>query len=477
MIRDYLKAGYPAILVLTQEPHRAESTLITEGWQCYAWDCLQGIRHAGKPQVIDEIRDPVEAVGWLGNYQDTVLLVHNLHLFFDVAEVIQAIENGVAKWKATGCSLVMISPTVQMRPEVEKIFHVLDLALPTEQEIQAMQQDLAKGVTLQDEQGSPIEVAADPVSARAAKGLTEFEAETAFALSLVREGRFNPKVITQVKAQMIRKSGLLEFWEPAAIADVGGLDSLKGYIRNRARAFEPGNEHLPKLRAILLAGVPGTGKSLTSKATASILGWPLIRLDIGALKDSLVGESERRMRQCTRVIDAFGESVIWVDECEKVFAGVRSSGETDGGTTSSMFAHLLTWLQESSTPAVMMTTANDISKLPPEFIRRFDAVFFVDLPSTVERREIIQIMNRKYKTDIPEAYAERLHGFTGSEIEQLAKDSLFDGLEEALGAIIPISRTMKEEVSSLREWAKTRARMANSPEEQPTEQRKIRALN
>jgi len=476
MIRDYLKAGYPALLVLTQEPHRAESVLVTEGWQFYGWDCLQGIRPAGKPQPVDEIRDPVEALQWLGTHQDTVLIAQNLHLFLESPEVVQAIQNGVQRWKATGCCLVMTAPAVRMRPEVEKAFFVLDLPLPGERDIFLMQQDLAKGVSLQDEQGNPIEVTADPHSARAAKGLTEFEAETAFALSLIREGRFNPKIITQVKAQMIRKSGLMEFWEPASIDDVGGLDQLKTYIRNRARAFEPGGEHLPKPKGILLTGVPGTGKSLASKATASLLGWPLIRLDIGAIKDSLVGESERRMRMATQVVDAFGESVIWIDEAEKVFSGVRSSGETDAGTTAGVFAHFLVWLQETSTPALIMATANDMSKLPPEFIRRFDAVFFVDLPTTVERREIIRIMNRKYKTDIPESYTDKLQGFTGSEIEKLAKDSLYDGLDEALSSIVPISRMMRDDIGSLREWAKTRTRMANAPEEQPAEQRKIRAL-
>lgn len=161
--------------------------------------------------------------------------------------------------------------------------------------------------------------------------------------------------------------------------------------------------------------------------------------------------------------------------CEKVFAGVRSSGETDAGTTASMFAHFLTWLQETRTPVLIMATANDTSKLPTEFIRRFDAVFFVDLPTTEERREIIRIMNRKYDSDIPESYAEKLQGWTGSEIEQLAKDSLFDGLEEAFSAIVPISRTMREEVTALREWAKSRARIANTPEGQELQQRKIRA--
>jgi len=328
MIQDYLKAGYPAILLLTQEPHRAENLLPREGWSFLSWDCLRGFRQAGKPQVIDEIRDPVEAVNRLGEMQDTVLLAHNLHLFLDIPEVIQAIVNGIAKWKSTGCCLVLIAPMAQLRPEIEKVFHVIDMPLPNEQELLAMQQELAKGVNLQNENGDAVEIAASESTAKAAKGLTEFEAETAFALSLVKRGKFSRPVITEVKAQMIRKSGLMEFWEPADIKEVGGLANLKDYITNRAKAFLPGNEHLPRPKGIMLVGVPGTGKTLSCKATASILGWPLIRLDISALKHPHVGESERRTRMATQVIDAFGECLVWCDEIEKSLAGAQSSGKS-----------------------------------------------------------------------------------------------------------------------------------------------------
>ena len=181
------------------------------------------------------------------------------------------------------------------------------------------------------------------------------------------------------------------------------------------------------------------------------------------------------MRQATQVIDAFGHAVIWMDEVEKAFAGTRSSGDTDGGTTAGMFGHFLTWMAETTASVLVMATANDISRLPPEFMRagRFDATFFVDLPGTEERRQIIEIMNRKWQSDIPVAYTDRLNGYTGAEIEQLAKDSLYDGLEEAFRNLVPLSRSMKEEVNGLREWARTRARMANTPED-PTVQRKLR---
>jgi SpoVK/Ycf46/Vps4 family AAA+-type ATPase len=467
MIRDYLKAGYPALCILTYEPYRAEQLLPCDGWRFFAWDCIQGIKDLESKKIIEEIRDPVEAVKWLKEYQDTVLLSHNLHLFMDIPEVVQSIQNGVPRWKATGSSLVMISPVIRMCPEVDKYFHVIDLPLPDENELFELQNELGKQTKIQT----------DLNAARAAMGLTEFEAETAYALSLIRSGRFSTRVISEAKSQMIRKSGLMEFWSPADINDVGGLGNLKAFISNRAKAFLPENFKLPHPKGLLLVGIPGTGKSLSSKATASILGWPLIRLDIGALKNSLVGESERRMREATQIIDAFGACVVWCDEIEKSLAGSKSSGETDAGTTASMLGHLLTWMQETTSPVFIMATANDISKLPPELIRRFDATFFVDLPCRSERVDIINIMNRKWGSEIPEEYADKLGGYTGAEIEQLAKDSLFDGLDEALDALIPLSRTMKEDVQALKEWAKTRARIANTANDEPEDQRKLRYLN
>jgi len=185
------------------------------------------------------------------------------------------------------------------------------------------------------------------------------------------------------------------------------------------------------------------------------------------LKGSLVGESERKIRQATATIDAFGRGVVWLDEIDKVFAGVKSSGRADGGTTSAMFGHFLTWMQETKSPVLVMATANNIQELPPEFLRagRFDAMFFVDIPTTEERHEIIGIMNERYGSEIPEGYETQLGGWTGAEIEQLAKDSLFDGLEDALKTIVPLSKTMKEDIDSLQQWATTRARRASMLEE------------
>ena len=165
------------------------------------------------------------------------------------------------------------------------------------------------------------------------------------------------------------------------------------------------------------------------------------------------------MRSALKVIDAFGECICWLVEVEKAFAGTRSSGDVDAGTTANMFSAFLVWVQDIKSFVLVMATANDVSKLPPEFIRagRFDAVFWVDCPIISERIEIIKIFNRKYGSKIPITSADqKLNSWTGAEIEQLAKDSLYDGVEAAYDAIVPLSRTMREEIKSLKDWAKSR---------------------
>ncbi len=455
-VSSFVKAGYPVLYLVTQEADRATKAIHAEGWSVYSWDCLRGITAPDTGQVMEDILDPLQALSWLAAKGNTILCVQNYHHFMGSVEIIQGIMNMLAVYKSQGSCLVMVGPFVKLPPEIDKYITLLDFSLPSPDDIRRIMHELGESVG--------VEVSEEAVEA--ACGLTEFEAETAMALSLVQEKRFCPDIITTQKKMMIRRSGLMEFWPPVPISMVGGLERFKAYITNRMVAFEPGNEHLPKPKAILLVGIPGTGKSLSCKAAASLLGWPLIRLDVSSLKGSLVGESEKRMRQACSTIDAFGKAVVWLDELEKGFAGVRSSGATDGGTTASMFGQFLTWMQETTAPILVMATANDISALPPEFMRagRFDAMFFVDIPTTEERRDIIGIMNARYTAQIPLDMAEELEGWSGAEIEQLAKDSLFDGLEAAKDSIVPLSRTMKEQIQALRDWARTRARRANADE-------------
>jgi len=455
-ITNYVKAGYPGIIIPTQESDRAIKSICADGWETYSWDCLQGIIQMKTSRVVENIIDPLEALKWLSQKCDTILIVQNFHHFLGSVEIIQAIQNNIHIYKGQGSCLVMVGPHFNLPQEIEKYFTLLDFALPGPLDLTVIMGEL----------GEAVDVEFNPDAIDAAQGLTEFEAETAFALSLVEKKCFDPEIIIEQKKMMIRRSGLMEFFPPVPINQVGGLEPFKKYLRNRIQAFEPGNDHLPKPKALLLVGIPGTGKSLSCKAAASILNWPLIRLDISALKGSLVGESEKKMRLATATIDAFGKAVVWLDEIDKVFSGVKSSGQSDAGTTAGLFGYFLTWLQETTSPILVMATANDISTLPPEFMRagRFDSLFFVDMPTTAERKEIIRIMNARYGSEIPDDQAEKLNGWTGAEIEQLSKDSLFDGIDEAATNIVPLSVTMKEEITALREWAQTRARRANEYE-------------
>jgi len=475
IIKNLLSAAYPCICITSQEPERVSKSIRTDGWKFCEWDCISGITLDGA--LINDDTNPVNALAWLNGRKDTVLIAHNLHLFLDIPEVVQAIETGASIWKGYGSALVMLSPAFPSKPEIDKLFHVIEHPLPSVNELFKMQENLVNGIEITGADGKPIYPKPSIEIARAARGLTEFEAEAAFSLCLSMHGRFDLKTITDVKGQMIRKSGTMEFWEPTDISMVGGLDRYKSFINNRAEALRPGS-NLPAPKGIILVGVPGTGKSLASKATAFMLKRPLIRLDIGALKGSLVGESEKKMREALRIIDAFGEGVLWVDEIEKGFAGVQSSGQSDGGTSASMFGTWLTWMQETTSPILTIVTANDISLLPPEFMRagRFDAIFFVDLPTFTERREIIEIMNKKWGSSIGLEMAEDLDGYTGAEIEQIAKDSLFDGVLEAFKSVVPLSKTMKEKIVALQEWAKSRARLVNTPEEEQTAVRKIKSV-
>jgi SpoVK/Ycf46/Vps4 family AAA+-type ATPase len=306
---------------------------------------------------------------------------------------------------------------------------------------------------------------------------------------LVEKRRFDIDVILSEKEQIIRKSGLLEYYRlDEGFADVGGLDVLKDWMRKRTQASgQKAREFgLPPPKGVLLLGVQGCGKSLSAKAIAAQWKQPLLRMDVGKVFAGIVGSSEENMRRAIKMAESVAPAILWVDELEKGFAGTQSSGFSDGGTTSRVFASFITWLQEKNQPVFVVGTSNNIEQLPPELLRkgRFDEIFFVDLPSEEERREIFEIHLRKRKRD-PGAYdldtlSTESAGFSGAEIEQAIIAGLFDAFdagrelqtEDILRSIrqsVPLSRTMKEKIEMLRDWAETRARPASSTEVEPVE--------
>jgi len=316
---------------------------------------------------------------------------------------------------------------------------------------------------------------------KSAQGLTQDEIESVFARSLVERKRFDLDIVLEEKKQIIRKSGLLEYYAPdAQIKDVGGLELLKSWLDKRSESFtDKAREFgIPAPKGILLLGVQGCGKSLVAKAVAAQWNLPLLKLDVGRIFGSLVGQSEENIRRAIDVSESVAPCILWADELEKGFAGASGGGVSDGGTMARVFSTFLTWMQEKTAPVFLMATANDVTKLPPEMLRkgRFDEIFFVDLPDGPEREEILAIHLKKRNRDVSnfnlKVLAKATSGFSGAEIEQVIIGSLYvaydekrelmqkDLLAEAK-AVIPLSVMMREEVDELRTWAQMRTRPAS----------------
>jgi SpoVK/Ycf46/Vps4 family AAA+-type ATPase len=284
------------------------------------------------------------------------------------------------------------------------------------------------------------------------------------------------------KKEKIRQTEVLEFYPSAeTMADVGGLDNLKAWLNLRAAAFtERARRYgLPYPRGVLLVGIQGTGKSLCAKAIAQLWRLPLLKLDVGRLMGSLVGESEARAREMTRLAEAMAPAVLWLDELDKAFAG-QAVGGGDGGANARVLATLITWMQEKHTPVFVVATANRIDGLPPELLRkgRFDEIFFLGLPNEHERREIFEVhLKRVRPSSLRNYHLDRLvavsAGYSGAEIAQSIVEAMYEAFAEerefttedimtALRASVPLSRTAQDQIDQLKQWAESgRARLAS----------------
>jgi len=298
----------------------------------------------------------------------------------------------------------------------------------------------------------------------AASGLTRYEAEGAFSLSLVRQGRIEPPAIWELKSQMLMKSGLLSLHQgDESFADLGGLDSLKAFCLRAMRPRPTGSKNC-RPRGVLLLGVPGTGKSALCKALGNETGRPTLTLDVGALMCSLVGQTEERTRRALQIVDAMQPAVLFIDEVEKALSGVAGSGQSDSGVSSRMFGALLSWLNDHQSDVFVVCTANDVTKLPPEFCRaeRFDGLFFLDLPGQEQKQSIWRMYLDQFGLDSNQRLPPD-SGWTGAEIRSCCRlAALLDvPLVQAAQNIVPIAVTSAESVERLRTWASGRCLSAD----------------
>ena len=348
---------------------------------------------------------------------------------------------------------MIVAPVVNLPPEIEKLFTVIEHELPDHSQLDA----IARGVATQDgelPEGDELGRVID-----AAKGLTRSEAENAFSLSLVRHGSLEPATLWEIKGQQLKKSGLVSLHRGTENFDqLGGLENLKAFcLRAMRRQGEPQPGKRP--RGVLLLSPPGCGKSQFAKALGNETGRPTVILDIGNLLGSLVGQSESNVRQALRLADAMAPCVVFCDEIEKGLAGASSSGQTDSGVTARVFGSLLTWLNDHESDVFFVGTCNDASKLPPEFARaeRFDGVFFVDLPGREQKDGIWGIYQQHYGLDSRQPRPDDSQ-WTGAEIKSCCRlAALLDvPLVQSAQNVVPVAVTAGDKIESLRQWASGR---------------------
>jgi len=485
-LETLIRARYPIIYIVSWEEQRVEEALrkmsTERGKKIFFWTVTQGM--VQNPAHRDNAtRDPIAALDAVIDSREQALFVlKDYHAFISDVTVTRRLRDLTSALKTSYKTLVILAPVLKLPSELEKEIAVVDYGLPDHDDLDVILEKVMQAIKDNPQIDSNLgELERDQVL-KAAQGLTANEAENVFAKSLIEKHKFDVDVILGEKEQIIRKSGILEYYPfSEELKDVGGLDLLKDWMEKRTVAFtEKARDFgLPSPRGVLLLGVQGCGKSLSAKAIGSLWRLPLLRLDVGRIFGGIVGQSEENMRKAIRVAESVAPCILWVDELEKGFSGTQSSGQSDGGTTSRVFGTFLTWMQDKKAPAFVVATSNDVTSLPPELLRkgRFDEIFFIDLPAQEERMQIFKIHLKKRKRDPVNFDLDRLAsvtpGFSGAEIEAVVVDALYDAFDDtkelttesivkAAAQTVPLSMTMRERIEDLREWATTRARDASS---------------
>src|SRR6056297_608312 len=449
----------------------------------FTWDTVKGLSVSGQGSLVM----PVAALRFIrddaapaGTYVlcDFAVYLENPTVIRYLKEIIYAYRNGSEK------NLVLISPVNYLPTEIEKDVEVVDAPLPAAREIylnltHTVDQLVKSGITTgaffrKNEIGAVI---------RALKGLTTQQIDAVLAQSIFEAGRISSAFIRKKKAQLLNESGLLELVDLenyGGLHEIGGVHRLKRWLQVRGKVFNAVKKseqtdtvsierfQIPSPKGLILAGFQGCGKSLLAKLVAKEWNLPLLRLDMGKVFTSRVGQSEEHMRKVLTIVESMQPCVLFIDEFEKAFAGVASSGLTDGGTASRVIGHFLYWLQEHRTRTFVIAASNDIQLLPPEIMRkgRFDEIFYISLPNYEERKEICAVVLKKHNLYhlVPwvDDFADSSEGFSGAELEQAIIDTLYEAFDsqqpperENLQAIlhrtVPLSALRSEEFERMRQ--------------------------
>ena len=487
-----LRARFTLIVLVTSEEERVlaavKQVCDRTRRSCLTWDIADGFQSLTERSVsLPTAPDPKTALEQVEKLADNTLVAFkDFHEFWGNPQIKRKLRSVVQRLKFTKKSIIVTTPAGRVPAELKDDAVVVEFPSPGTAELEAVLD------TLTQTPGVRVKLTAlgREKLVQAALGMTGSQAQRVFSKAIVRNGVLDDRdidLVTEEKKQIIRESEALEFYATTETPDdVGGLGVLKEWLRLRERAFTQDARRygLPAPKGIALIGIPGTGKSLTAKMIGGLWRLPLLRLDVGSLFGSLVGESEERARRALRLAETVAPCVVWIDEMEKGLA----HGGLDSGTSTRVFGTILTWMQEKTAPCFVVATANDISKLPPELLRRgrFDEVFFLDLPIVEERIEIFAVHMRK-RNRLPQDFdiarlARESEGYVGAEIEQAIIDGMYVGFNErrefvtedvstALKRQVPLSVSQRETVQALRDWLQEgRAQSASFQEAREAEQ-------
>ncbi len=499
----HIKAGYPIIDIVSAEEDRVlervdelrrDPKLWQQPRQLFVWTISRGwLTLEGKPAGRDDTSAPERAVAFADAFDKPALfLLKDFHPYLDgtyprASLVIRLLRDAAPRLQGSGKTLIWVSPVLRIPPELEKDVTVLDMPLPEESEYRTVLDDYIRRYQNDKRIVFDLDDEGKDLLVKACQGLTKCEAENALGKAIVaraRLGRDDVASILAEKEQIIRKSGILEYIASVeSFETVGGLGALKGWLQQRNMAFtqQARDFGLPHPRGVLLVGVPGCGKSLSAKAVAAEWKKPLVKFDLGRVFGPLVGEAEERMRRALAVAEGVAPAVLWIDELEKGFSGMGGGG--DGGVASRVFGYLLTWMEEKQKPVFVVATANDITRLPPELLRkgRMDEIFFVDLPNPRERAEILMIHLARRRQppaqfDLP-ALVHETNEFNGAELAEVIINGMFAAFSErkedpkletrhllkAARELVPLARSREADIAALRRWAAENCRPAARP--------------
>jgi len=444
---------------------------------------------AGSRTAMYNTADPVQALANLETMTlEAVFVLKDFHRHMENPVVVRRLRDVGQKFSANRRTLVLTAPAIEMPPELASLVEFLDLPLPDRDRLREIIREtytrMAGTHTLK------LQLDSNGVDAMAAnlRGLTEEAAERAISQTVVGRQALSPDCVTDVleaKKALLKRSEMLEFVDATDnMSSVGGLENMKRWLEQRRGSWDDQARQfgLDPPKGLIILGVQGCGKSLCARAVAGEWKLPLVKFDTAAVYDKFIGETEKRIQKVFRVAEGLAPCVLWIDELEKVFAGSGpASASADAGVSSRLLASFLSWMQERKPAVFVAATCNNVTVLPPELIRkgRFDELFFVDLPSAVERKQVFSIHLTKRKRN-PADYdldriAEAAKGFSGAEIESAVQTALYaafarkqelsnEDLLTALSSTVPLSITRAEEIAELRAWAKNRAVWASAPE-------------